>query len=77
MSRSDLRFFIRYSKILPKNKPHELKEFFPEGIWNNKSNVQKRTLGRKFKRYVRMGMIDVISRYEVHSNKHTYYYITE
>lgn len=33
---------------LSKNQLHELKEFFHVSIWNNKSNAERRALGRKF-----------------------------
>lgn len=77
MSKSDYKFTQRYARTLSKDKPHELKEFFPAGIWNNKSNKEKCALGRKFKQLVRNDMLYFISHYEVHSNKHTYYYISE
>lgn len=77
MSNSDKRFIYSFMRNLSKNQLHELKEFFPVGIWNNKSNKKKRALGRKFKRLVRNDMLYFVSHYEVHSNKHTYYYISE
>ena len=77
MSNSDKRLIYSFMRSLSKNQLHELKEFFPVGIWNNKSNKEKRALGRKFKRLVRNDMLYFVSHYEVHSNKHTYYYISE
>lgn len=53
MSNSDKRLIYSFMRNLSKNQLHELKEFFPVGIWNNKSNAERRVLGRKFKQAVR------------------------
>ena len=53
MSNSDKRLIYSFMRNLSKNQLHELKEFFPVGIWNNKSNAERRALGRKFKQAVR------------------------
>lgn len=77
MSTSDLNFIFRYMRKLPKDEPHELKEFFPEGIWKNKSNSEKRALGRRFKKEVRDFSFKHITCYVVKSNRHTYYFISK
>lgn len=73
MSNSDKRLIYSFMRNLSKNQLHELKEFFPVGIWNNKSNAERRTLGRKFKQAVRECQFKRITSFEVKSNRHTYY----
>lgn len=48
MSNSDKRLIYSFMRNLSKNQLHELKEFFHVSIWNNKSNAERRALGRKF-----------------------------
>ena len=77
MSNSDKHFIYSFMRSLSKNQLHELKEFFPVGIWNNKSNAERRALGRKFKQTVRECQFKRITSFEVKSNRHTYYFISK
>ena len=77
MSNSDKRLIYSFMRNLSKNQLHELKEFFPVGLWTNKSNAERRALGRKFKQAVRECQFKRITNFEVKSNRHTYYFISE
>ena len=72
-----LKTIYSFMRNLSKNQLHELKEFFPVGIWNNKSNAERRALGRKFKQAVRECQFKRITSFEVKSNRHTYYFISK